>query len=183
MKYKLYQSKLIEENFENFVQECWDNHADFKNIFPKGNSTWNYHTYNIFALTCSSTLFYYLFKELNFHIRSFIGDGRPLWMQSWLNFHSSDEVLKQHSHEWSYHGYISIDPKNTTTVFNNFEIKNKIGQIYLGPGGEEYSHYVKVNEPYNDKRITLGFDISDNRNYNFNSGNLTSFRLGLIPLI
>ena len=174
--YKLYQSDLIQNNHKSFVQECWENHATFKKIFVNGDSTWGYHSYNIFTLTSSSMLFYYLFKELNFHIRSFVGNNKPLWMQSWLNFHSSDEVLEKHSHQWNFHGYISIDPKDTTTIFNDFEIKNKIGQIYIGPGGEEYSHYVKANKPYDGKRITLGFDISYMKNENYTN-------LGLIPLI
>jgi len=97
-------------------------------------------------------------------------------MQSWLNFHSSDEVLKKHSHEWPFHGYISVDPKSTTTVFEKYEIENKIGQIYIGPGGKGYEHYVRVNNPYEGKRITIGFDITDipNRGYK---------NLGLTPIL
>ena len=40
----------------------------------------------------------------------------------------------------------------------------------------EYSHYVKVNKPYDGKRITLGFDITDNKDQPYSN-------LGLIPLI
>ena len=176
MNYKLYQSNLIKNNHKSFIQQCWESHDMFEKIYADGDSTWDYQDYNIFSLTSSSLLFYCLFKELNFHIRSFIGNNKPLWIQCWINFHSSDKVLKKHSHHGSFHGYVSIDPKDTTTVFNNFEIKNKIGQIYIGPGGEEYSHYVKVNKPYDGKRITLGFDVADVKNQQFSN-------LALIPLI
>ena len=72
-----------------------------------------------------------------------------------------------HGHSCQYHGYISIDPKNTTTLFKNgLQIDNKIGQIYIGPSGglSEWDHCVKINQPYRGNRITIGFDISTLQN-------------------
>ena len=80
-----------------------------------------------------------------------------MWFQSWLNFHKPDQVLDWHDHNWPYHGYISIDPKGTRTVFKDYEVKNEIGNIYIGPGHRR--HKVEVDEVYDGPRITLGFDI------------------------
>ena len=67
-------------------------------------------------------------------------------------------MLNWHSHQWDYHGYISIDPKKTRTVFSDYEIKNEVGNIYIGPGDRE--HKVIVDENFDTPRITLGFDVS-----------------------
>jgi hypothetical protein len=176
MEYSLYQSKTILNNHSRFINDCYIAQDKFKNVFASDDSTWYYQKYNIFNLTSTNILFYRLFNELRYHIRSYIGDNRPLWFQSWLNFHSSDEVLEKHSHDWPHHGYISIDPKYTTTVFDKYEIQNLPGQIYIGPGGDGYQHYVRVDKPFEGKRITIGFDIEDKKD------TLTPY-LGLIPLI
>ena len=99
------------------IRDLLISRENFKRHFPDKDSTWGYHYYNIFVTTAPSPVFYELYKELNKVIRGYIGDDRPLWMQSWLNFHMSNEVLGWHNHEWSHHGYISIDPKKTKTVF------------------------------------------------------------------
>ena len=174
--YKLFQSKTIQNNYSHFIEDCYFAQDKFNSIFESSDSTWNYHRYNVFSLTSTNMLFYKLFKELKYHIRSYIGDDRPLWIQSWLNFHSPEQILKKHGHDWPYHGYISIDPKDTTTVFEQFEIQNIPGQIYMGPGGEGYNHYVRIDKPYEGKRITIGFDVEDRKN-------TSSSNLGLIPLI
>ena len=49
------------------------------------------------------------------------------------------------------------DEKNTQTIFDNWTIDNKPGQIYFGPGHAQ--HEVKVLEPYEGYRTTIGFDI------------------------
>ena len=72
--------------------------------------------------------------------------------------HDHDNVLGWHNHDWDYHGYISIDPKNTVTEFRNYKIENKTGQIYFGPGQRE--HRVVCLDEFSDKRLTIGFDVS-----------------------
>ena len=164
MSYKLYQSEVINHNPKEFIETCNAAYDHFTNLFKSKESTWNYKKYNFFSLSSTSILFYNFYKELNYIIRNYIGDDRPLWLECWINFHTEQETisnLKKHGHDFAYHGYISVDPKNTTTVFNNFEIKNKPGQIYLGPGGDDYEHYVRVDKSFVGKRITLGFDVDD----------------------
>ena len=175
--YKTYISKTVTNDLKSFIENCDTARAVFEDRFgKKADTTWDYDKYNIFVITCNSLLFYNLYKELRDFIRDYIGDDRPLWIQSWLNYHKSDQVLKKHHHSFTYHGYISIDPKDTTTVFKNFEIKNLPGQVYIGPGGKEYEHSVRVDKPYDGNRITLGFDISP-------IPNLITLNQGFIPLI
>jgi len=176
MDYKLYQSDLIVNNHKSFISNCTKIHNYLLEEHNTKDSTWDFYKYNIFQITSSSILFYKLFKELNLHIRNFIGNDKPLWMQCWLNYHKSyqtQQSLKPHGHPWDYHGYISIEPQNTTTIFHKgYKIQNKIGQIYIGKGNgknnknPELTHYVKINKPYNGNRITLGFDLTLTPNAN-----------------
>ena len=170
MDYKLYQSKLIQDNHSSFVNDCSKIYYLLQNNLKINDTTWNFNKYNIFHLTSSNLLFYKLYKELNLYIRDFIGDDRPLWIQCWLNYHQGKQVeekLKPHTHGFDYHGYISIEPQDTTTIFNKgYEIQNKKGQVYIGYGnGQEnksadFIHYVKINKPYKGNRITIGFDLA-----------------------
>ena len=167
--YKLYQSDFIKSNHLQFINECGLAFQEISKHINSSNTTWNYYKYNIFSITSSSLLFYKLYQELNYYIRSFVGDDRPLWIQSWLNYHEEEKIpthLHMHSHQEKYHGYISINPQDTTTIFKNgLEINNKVGQIYIGYGRDRsdndyWDHYVKVNKPYKGTRITIGFDIN-----------------------
>ena len=149
------------ENIDNFIQSELSN--------PQSNLS-GYSFYNIFNLTSPSPYFYELFYIFRNIVRLHLGN-RPIWFQSWMNFHRSDSVLNWHTHTFPYHGYISINPHNTTTLFKDhedpstvedapllYEIENKPGQIYFGPGWRP--HKVKVNEEFDGPRLTLGFDIS-----------------------
>jgi hypothetical protein len=176
--YQVIKSQNIIEYHEHFVRECFQVHDRFKKLFPDKDSTWGYGYYNIFAATSPSPIWYNLYKEVRDLARDFANDERPMWIQAWLNFHNADQVLDWHGHDWPYHGYISIDPKSTTTIFKGvdkrqspfrdtqditevpyeYEIKNEIGNIYIGPGHRQ--HKVVVDDVYDDSpRITLGFDI------------------------
>jgi hypothetical protein len=86
--------------------------------------------------------------------------------------------LSWHTHFSRWHGYVSIDPKKTKTVFRNYEINNEIGNIYFGPG--ESQHAVEILEDYDGERITIGFDVTDNPNEHRSPGVPVS--LGWIPL-
>tara|TARA_R110000803_G_scaffold137125_1_gene204108 strand:- start:89 stop:661 length:573 start_codon:yes stop_codon:yes gene_type:complete len=174
MDYKLYQSKLIQDNHQSFVNNCYETYKIIQTKFNTNDTTWYFNQYNVFSLTSSSILFYKMYKELNYNIREFIGDDRPLWIQSWLNYHIDDNHLQKslgnkkgfHGHYACYHGYISIDPQNTITKFrNDVQIKNKIGQVYMGPANKgdknnnTWDHYVDLITPSPLPRITIAFDI------------------------
>ena len=157
MDFKLFQSQVIVDNHFDFVQQCNIARSNFISKFGDTDLTWQYDKYNIFSLTSGSVLFFKLFNELRNIIRSEVKSDY-IWMQSWMNFHSQDQVLDWHNHSWQYHGYISIDPKNTTTEFQEYTIENKIGQIYFGPGNR--IHRVNVLKPYDGYRITIGYDVT-----------------------
>ena len=152
--YKLYQSNYIADNYKSFIDVV----SELKLTFEGKDSTELYNTYNVFSLTSGSLCFYNLYKELTSIIRTEIPEG-PLWLQSWINIHQKDTVLDWHNHYWPYHGYISIEPQDTVTEFKDYEIKNKIGQIYFGPGHR--LHRVKNLSDYSGERITIGFDVTD----------------------
>ena len=160
MDYKIYQSKYIVEHQSEIVEQCHQSKQWYMRL-PSRNSTGDmtadYFNYNIFALTAGYYSFYEIYKELVSLVKSELGNKR-MWMQSWLNYHDHNQVLGWHNHDWDYHGYISIDPKNTVTEFRNYKIENKVGQIYFGPGQRE--HRVVCLDEFSDTRLTIGFDIS-----------------------
>lgn len=158
--YVLYQSSFIKENLEDIFVDLDISHRLFEDTFrsvSNKDSTWSYGMYNVFSLTSPCTNFYHIYKELRNFIRSQLGENRPLWFQAWLNYHTVDQLLDRHHHEFDYHGYISIDPKKTITVFDDYVIENKIGQIYFGPGNRY--HRVEALEPFDGVRTTIGFDV------------------------
>lgn len=157
--HQVHSLDLIKNNHQQFIQECHNAHETFLRFFPDQNSTWAYGKYNLFSITGHNLLFYKLFIELKTIIRNYVGDDRPLWFQAWLNFHMPNEVLKRHSHDWPFHGYISIEPHNTRTVFDGYEIKNEIGNLYIGHGHR--CHEVVVDSYFETPRITIGFDVTD----------------------
>jgi len=155
--YTLHQCDYIADNLPDIFEDLRVAHNNFKQLFPNEDSTWSYSKYNIFALTAPSTNFYKIYVELRNVIRTQLGTDKPLWLEAWINYHKHDEVLDWHHHDFDYHGYISIDPKQSNTVFENYSIKNKPGQIYFGPGHR--LHKVEVLEPFEGVRTTIGFDV------------------------
>lgn len=155
--YVLHQCDYISDNLSDIFEDLHIAHNNFKRLFPNEDSTWAYSKYNIFALTAPSTNFYRIYSDLRAVIRSQLGWDRPLWLEAWINYHKADEVLDWHHHDFDYHGYISIDPKKSNTVFENYSIENKPGQIYFGPGNR--LHKVEVLEPFDGVRTTIGFDV------------------------
>lgn len=167
--YKLIQSEYVVSNQKEFIQQS----LEINNLFPNADMTASYYRYNIFCLTAGSMHFYHLFQQIREAVRSEI-PNKPLWMQAWINLHTENNVLDWHDHLWPFHGYVSIDPKDTTTEFDNYTIENKAGQIYFGIGNRK--HRVNVITPYQGFRITIGFDVTDDPIMNTGC-------LGFIPLI
>ena len=168
---KVIKSELIKNNHQLFIDKCNQAYQKITTLIKSRDTTWNYSFYNIFTITAGDKYFYQLFKELKNIIKEYHKKDEPLWVQCWLNYHSDKQVLDWHDHEWLLHGYISIDPKETKTIFENgFEVKNEIGNIYIGPCN--IKHKVVVNKPYFGHRITLGFDVISVPDYPINT---TSF--------
>ena len=136
----------------------------FQTMFP-GSTTWNFAKYNLFNLTSGYQVYYKLFQELKQVIRLYIGHEKPLWMQCWINYHMPDEVLDWHGHDDHIcHGYLSIEPHKTKTIFREYEIDNKVGQLYIGRcelDGVSLEHKVVVLEEYYTPRVTIAFDVNN----------------------
>lgn len=167
--YKIYKSEVILSNRLLAKEHCNITEDKFHHRFgEKVDSTWSYHDYNVFNLSCSSTFFYELYHELVAVARDYIGDDRPAWMCAWLNAHTQDTVLDWHDHKDQFHGYIVIDnhhedyndsnPIKTKTVFRNWEVYNELGNIYIGHSS--FNHKVEVLEPFEGKRHTVAFQIT-----------------------
>ncbi len=156
--YKIYKSQTVIDNHEEFVKDCGTIFKSIAKNLKTIDTTWAYGQYNIFSYASPKRIWTELYKELRECAVDFIGNNKDLCYQSWLNYHVEHQLLDWHTHEWPYHGYISIDPLNSKTQFEDFEIDNLIGNIYIGPG--HLKHKVlcdKINTP----RITIGFDITD----------------------
>ena len=180
----------IKENHNHFIEYANLAHQRFnfaygnKTSFNQNSSTWFYRYYNITCLTFGSSLYYKLFSDLQNLFKEITNNKKPLWYQSWLNFHKSNEVLDWHNHyECLLHGYISIDPKESETEFEDYKIKNEIGNVYIGK--PEKKHKVNILKPYDGHRITIAFDIIDEDNVNSlykKYGNI-DINTGYIPII
>jgi hypothetical protein len=65
--------------------------------------------------------------------------------------------------------------------FDDFKIVNKVGQIYVGPGGLRHRVVAADDLPFPDKRITVAFDIMTEEN--FTGDVLPTENYGCIPLL
>ena len=156
MDHKLYESQVVLDNQRVMINILNNAISFLGDVDP----TWSYDKYNVFGLTSPTQVFYDLYNELRGFVYDYTGEVDQLWMQSWVNYHMPDQLLKRHNHAYPIHGYISVDPKLTKTSFDNYEIQNRIGDVYIGPGGRYHS--VELIEPFYTPRITIGFDITDN---------------------
>ncbi len=172
--FQIHQIDLVKNNQQLFINQCVELHKAIVRTYGFEDTTKAYWAYNLFNVSCSSVAFYRLWKEISVKIREYVGDDRPLWMTCWLNFHQASQVLDWHNHKLSVcHGYVSIDPKDTTTEFEGHSIENKVGQLYIGPS--ERMHRVVVNKPFLGERITIAFDVSDWKDQDHINTNFHSF--------
>jgi len=181
--YIIHQSEYIKNNIQDIITHTHSAHQTFEKMYPGTDSTWSYARYNIFSLAGPSGVFYKVFKELQSVITQQLGTDTELWMQCWVNYMTYEELdrLDWHGHAFDYHGYISIDPKNTYTDFKDYAIENTAGQIYFGPGYR--SHKVVAHDKYEGTRITLGFDVVSTNNNGFVKNiHLPWDNLSFIPL-
>ena len=161
-QYMLVNLPYIKNNIIHFKKYANLAHERFKFCYGDKSSTAFYRYYNCMSLLVGSLHYYKMFKDVFKIIRKYSNSKKPLWFQCWLNFHKEKNLLKWHNHpDALFHGYISIDPKNTETVFKNYTIKNKIGNVYIGPSLND--HKVISKKTYDNTRITIGFDVIDEK--------------------
>lgn len=160
LNYKIWRSSEIVDNKDEFVRQIESSRESLRSIYPDIDSTWGYNVYNIFAVSAGYEMFYNLYKDLQFIVRDYMQTDEPLWMQSWANYQYENDLLDWHAHfDWACHGYISIDPKDSITMFEGFEIANEVGNIYIGPSNVQHKVYSKGQ--YEGRRITCGYDIGN----------------------
>jgi hypothetical protein len=175
--YKTYKIDIEVKELTDYIKLS---NNKFHHIFGRNNSTDYYYMYNFFSIASCNQHVYKLYTELLRCIRDYTTTHDQLWLQSWINLHTKDQVLQSHSHDFPIHGYISITDHKTTTVFTDshngnimYEIQNQPGQIYIGPGFRY--HHVRVDEDFDDERITLGFDLQ--------TSNMISENFSFIPIV
>ena len=160
--YKIYKSQTVIDNHKEFVSDCTSLFKEVGKTLNNYDSTWSYDKYNIFSYASPKKIWTDLYRELRDCAIDFIGNDKDLCYQSWLNFHLEHQLLDWHDHKWPYHGYISIQPLQSKTVFEDFTVSNEIGNIYIGHGNLQ--HKVECDQ-VNKPRITLGFDITDQQDH------------------
>ena len=160
--YILVNLPYIKKNLKHFKKYANLAYDRFKFSYGETSSTAFYKYYNCVSLLVGSIYYYKMFEDVFKIVRKYSNTKQPLWFQCWLNFHKKNDLLKWHNHEESlFHGYICIDPKNTETVFQNYTIKNQTGNVYIGPSYRY--HKVVSKKDYKDERITIAFDIIDEK--------------------
>jgi len=190
-KYSIFKYEPLINNQNYFINDIKTGRQFLMKELKTDDLTWMYEKYNIFSILSGSHYFWNLFKNLGVCIQKHILETlqqelpKNMWVQSWLNFHTKDQLLKKHNHadngKGFMHGFISIEPQNTKTIFyDNYEdkesiyhINNKVGNIYIGDGNKW--HEVISNNDFDGDRITLGFDVM--------TRNSATKNFGFIPII
>jgi hypothetical protein len=177
MKYILYNFDYIKQNQLEIIKELKISQENLVN-YGVFDTTKSYIYYNIFGVSSPSIHMYRIYEKVREIVRNKFPTD-PLWIQSWLNYQDHDSVLGWHNHSAGWHGYISIEPQDTVTEFEDWTIDNECGNIYFGPGHN--MHRVVNMRKYNGKRITIGFDIIFLTDFSDNP--LPTENFGAIPLL
>lgn len=161
-EYTLFDYPAIRTNNEEFCRYALVAKKRLKFVYNKASTTWLYRYYNFASLVVGSIEYHNFFRDLNELIKSHCKTNQRLWYQCWFNYHKPNEVLDWHTHnDCEYHGFISIDPKKTKTIFENFEVENKPGLMCIS---KPQKHKVVVLKPFQGHRITVAFDILTEEN-------------------
>ena len=179
--YQIWNSDVITNHFDEIIDASLRAEQLFETRFgplKDRDLTWSYQSYNIWLLTSPSPSWYMLFKDLVEVIKQQRTWNTPVWIESWINMHRTEKILDWHTHHWPMHGYISIDPRETVTEFEDYTIVNRPGQIYIGPGKKLHRVVTTNATNFLSPRITVGFDVA----YNF-IGEDHPLDFQLMPLI
>jgi len=177
--YSLYNIPRVVANQQSLIESCMTAKQRFEIPFLGKSSTWMYRYYNTFGLTVGLPHFSNLLCDLNDIVRDHLQTDEPLWFQSWMNYHLPQEALDWHDHkECLAHGFFAIEPMDSKTVFGDYEVENKVGQLYIGK--PKNLHKVVINSQYIGYRITIAFDIYNKQHISSTAhANLGIFPLGL----
>lgn len=169
-----YDSIFIRMNKEALVTDLKIVHDNWMAKNPDLiNMTYDYGNYNIFNLCMFSKPIMQLQNIIHKYIFIYLDEFEikhdGFVIQAWLNYHNKEnQLLKSHTHDPPYHGYVSIQPGESETIFSDWNgrdlhiIKNRVGLIYLNVSNQYTFHRVEVKNPsdlINQPRITLAFDF------------------------
>ena len=147
--------------YSNAFAKCNDDKELRTSTLPSSTSTYN--SYNAFTLLNDNSEWRKIYEQVVLIVKQFYlesgGTNDTLYLKAWLNYDDEKDVLGWHNHDSLLHGYIGVEPLDTITQFENQNIENQIGRMYIGPGNT--LHRVLVNKRMNKKRITLAFDVND----------------------
>lgn len=164
-KFRLYSSSTLIDNEDRISEACGKIRSNILGHLgqgPESTTTWKHAEYNFWTFAQAvDPIFIRVWKEL----LEVIKENSPTeaefaWVQSWLNYDTYDTVqdnLSHHGHNCPLHGYVSVAPGSTKTVFDEWEIENKVGNIYVGLG--KWKHHVENTAEYSSPRITIGYDV------------------------
>ena len=165
-KFRVYKSSTILENSDRLLESSErvrDHLVTYLNMVEGDKTTtWKYSEYNFWTHAMQEDpLFIKVWEELLEVIKECSPkEAKYAWVQSWLNFDSHDSVesnLHHHAHNCAIHGYVAINPQDTKTVFDEWEIDNEVGNIYCGLG--KWMHHVENKGYYSEPRVTIGYDV------------------------
>lgn len=167
--FQVYKSSSILEHQEDLVKNCKIIYENIKKDLEACNNgkdisstTWVYDKYNFWPYAMNvDPYFINLWQDLVEVITAHSPkDAKYALVQSWLNYDTYDSIesnLGRHNHLCALHGYIAIEPQLTKTVFDDWEVVNEVGNIYVGLGN--LLHGVKNTGKYSEPRITIAYDV------------------------
>lgn len=106
-----------------------------------------------------STVWLQTFDEMFGAIRDYYSDvnENTVYFKSWIQRHPYTFVPSWHVHgDADAHGIVSITEQPTATIYKDFEIKNKPGQMHIGPN---ILHSVKNLSLYAELRVVIAFTM------------------------
>ena len=157
--YKIYNSNVIANNRNKAYMHCSYAYKKRKELYSSNLD------YNLFELSSSSDIFYDLCKEITYVIKDYLEHSPKVWMTSSINYYQQDENIEPVFHSYDFCGYICLEPRGTITKFDDWEIENKPGLIYIGPGNT--TSETIITSPYDGYRGFIEFGCSVRQDQDF----------------
>ena len=73
-----------------------------------------------------------------------------------------------------------IRDRDSETEFEDYTITNETGNLYIGEAG--IMHQVNVLSPFEGKRITIAFDVEDEKNFKKHARDILDVNTGFMPV-
>ena len=122
MDYQLYE--LVGLNQKSLIDHIKVSRDKFNHLYGGfEHATKYYYLYNFFTISSCNQDVYLLYLKLLKCIKQYFDfksiNASQVWMQTWMNIHTENNVLTSHSHAYPIHGYLSLSNHDTDTVFTD----------------------------------------------------------------